>query len=187
MAPESCHSGRMDCTGDHTPARLVIPPNPAPAILISESRSPGSPYEWNRRPGKLGIKSPLTQAVWRAARKSGPSASLIASTCTTRTNLSGWPVSGTSCERLANSAAVGRVGGKPPKGSLCNGPKNALDELEIRRIQCRPRQELDMRRIDWNAWITALTLVHLGQQLGTDSKLSRAIFDIGELLAAILR
>ena len=44
-----------------------------------------------------------------------------------------------------------------------------------------------MRRINWNAWITALSLVHIGQQLGTDSKLSRAIFELGELLAAIWR
>lgn len=44
-----------------------------------------------------------------------------------------------------------------------------------------------MRRIDWNAWMTALALIHLGQQLGTDSKLSRTIFDLGELLAAFWR
>jgi hypothetical protein len=44
-----------------------------------------------------------------------------------------------------------------------------------------------MRRINWNSWLTALSLVHLGQQLGTDSRLARAIHDLGELLAAILR
>ena len=44
-----------------------------------------------------------------------------------------------------------------------------------------------MRRIDWNAWMTALALINLGQQLGTDSKLSKAIYNLGELLAAIWR
>lgn len=44
-----------------------------------------------------------------------------------------------------------------------------------------------MKRLDWNAVIVALSLVRLGQQLGTDSKLSRVIFDLAELLLAIWR
>ncbi len=44
-----------------------------------------------------------------------------------------------------------------------------------------------MKRLDWNAWIVCLSLVRLGQQLGTDSKLSRTIFDLAELLLTIWR
>lgn len=48
-------------------------------------------------------------------------------------------------------------------------------------------QEYDMRRIDWDGAMRALTLIHLGQQLGTDSKLSHAVYLLGELLLSIWR
>ena len=44
-----------------------------------------------------------------------------------------------------------------------------------------------MRRIDWDGMIRALTLIHIGQQLGTESKLSHAVFSLGDLLVSILR
>jgi hypothetical protein len=44
-----------------------------------------------------------------------------------------------------------------------------------------------MRRIDWDQMIRALALVHMGQQLGTDSKLSQAVYCVGELLLSIWR
>jgi hypothetical protein len=38
-----------------------------------------------------------------------------------------------------------------------------------------------MRRIDWNGLTTALVLVRLGQELGTDSPLARAVFSLAEI------
>jgi hypothetical protein len=35
-----------------------------------------------------------------------------------------------------------------------------------------------MRRIQWNQLMTALVLVRIGQELGTDSRLSRAIYEL---------
>jgi hypothetical protein len=37
----------------------------------------------------------------------------------------------------------------------------------------------------WNAAIVALTLVRIGQELGTDSPAARAIHDVLELLATV--
>ena len=42
-----------------------------------------------------------------------------------------------------------------------------------------------MKRIDRDAWIRALVLVRIGQELGTDSPATRAIHDIGTLLIGI--
>lgn len=41
--------------------------------------------------------------------------------------------------------------------------------------------------IDWDRCIRALVLVHIGQQLGTDSKLARLVFDACEIAASIWR
>lgn len=38
-----------------------------------------------------------------------------------------------------------------------------------------------MRRQHWDRLLTSLVLVRLGQDLGTDSTLSRAIYDLAEL------
>jgi hypothetical protein len=38
-----------------------------------------------------------------------------------------------------------------------------------------------MRRLTWNDLLVGLTLVHLGQQLGSDTKAARAVFDICSL------
>lgn len=40
-----------------------------------------------------------------------------------------------------------------------------------------------MRKIDWDGMIRALALVRLGQELGTDSPLARAVFAACELAA----
>jgi hypothetical protein len=37
----------------------------------------------------------------------------------------------------------------------------------------------------WNAAIVALTLVRIGQELGTDSPAARALHDVLELLATV--
>jgi hypothetical protein len=37
----------------------------------------------------------------------------------------------------------------------------------------------------WNAAITALTLVRIGQELGADSQAARALHDLLELLASV--
>jgi hypothetical protein len=37
----------------------------------------------------------------------------------------------------------------------------------------------------WNAAIVALTLVRIGQELGTDSPAARALHDVVELLATV--
>lgn len=40
-----------------------------------------------------------------------------------------------------------------------------------------------MRRLNWSTALTALTLVRIGQELGSDTRLARAVHD---LLAALL-
>jgi hypothetical protein len=46
--------------------------------------------------------------------------------------------------------------------------------------------EDQMRLAGWNEWILALSLVRLGQQLGTDGPLARAVFDLGSLVISFL-
>jgi len=41
-----------------------------------------------------------------------------------------------------------------------------------------------MIRVSWNDAVVALTLVHLGQQLGTESALARAVFDIATIVTS---
>lgn len=35
-----------------------------------------------------------------------------------------------------------------------------------------------MRRVTWDSTLVALTLVHLGQQLGSDTRLARAVAEV---------
>lgn len=42
-----------------------------------------------------------------------------------------------------------------------------------------------MRRFQWDRILTALTLVRLGQELGTDSPLARAVYSLCELAGKI--
>lgn len=44
-----------------------------------------------------------------------------------------------------------------------------------------------MPRLNWSGLLTALTLVRIGQELGTDSRLARAIHDLIVAVVAILR
>jgi hypothetical protein len=39
-----------------------------------------------------------------------------------------------------------------------------------------------VNRLTWNDAVVALTLVHLGQQLGTQTPVARAVFDVVTLL-----
>ena len=41
-----------------------------------------------------------------------------------------------------------------------------------------------MRRMTWNDLLVALTLVRIGQQLGSDSKAAQAVFDICCIIAS---
>jgi hypothetical protein len=43
--------------------------------------------------------------------------------------------------------------------------------------------EGDMNMLKWNSLIQALVLVRLGQELGTDSRLAKALHDLVEALA----
>lgn len=44
-----------------------------------------------------------------------------------------------------------------------------------------------MPRLNWSAMLHTLVLVRLGQELGTDSRLARAVHDLIELVAAFGR
>ena len=41
-----------------------------------------------------------------------------------------------------------------------------------------------MNRVTWNDAMVALSLVHLGQMLGTESNLARAVFDVATIVAS---
>ncbi|MFM8706805.1 MAG: hypothetical protein ACKOHK_01585 [Planctomycetia bacterium] len=43
------------------------------------------------------------------------------------------------------------------------------------------------RNVNWNNWIQALVLVRLGQELGTDSRLTRALHELFEAVLTVLR
>ncbi len=44
-----------------------------------------------------------------------------------------------------------------------------------------------MKSLNWNAIIQSLVLVRLGQELGTDSRLARAIHDLFDAVLAAIR
>jgi hypothetical protein len=50
-----------------------------------------------------------------------------------------------------------------------------------------PLRSEAVKRITLNDLIVALTLVNLGQQLGTDSPAARAVFDLATLLTSFFR
>ena len=39
--------------------------------------------------------------------------------------------------------------------------------------------------IDWNRWLTALALIKVGQDLGTDSTLARSVHDLRSIVFAL--
>ena len=39
----------------------------------------------------------------------------------------------------------------------------------------------------WDSWLRALVLVKLGQELGSDSRIARAVHDLADLLLSVLR
>lgn len=41
--------------------------------------------------------------------------------------------------------------------------------------------------MNWNAVLQSLVLVKIGQELGADSRLARAVHDVIELVAAVFR
>jgi hypothetical protein len=42
-----------------------------------------------------------------------------------------------------------------------------------------------VNRIDWNRWLTALALVKVGQDLGSDSTLARSVHDLVSIVLAL--
>jgi len=44
-----------------------------------------------------------------------------------------------------------------------------------------------MRGVNWSSMLQAAVLVRLGQELGTDSRLARAIHDLIELVVAVAK
>ena len=44
-----------------------------------------------------------------------------------------------------------------------------------------------MTRLNWNAIIQALVLIRLGQELGTESQLARAVHEIVSSFLAVMR
>jgi len=44
-----------------------------------------------------------------------------------------------------------------------------------------------MKGFNWNTIIQSLVLVRLGQELGTDSRLARAVHDLFDAMLAMLR
>jgi hypothetical protein len=44
-----------------------------------------------------------------------------------------------------------------------------------------------MRSLNWSSLVHTLVLIRLGQELGTDSRLARAIHDVIELVVAVVK
>ncbi|MFM1997525.1 MAG: hypothetical protein RLZZ111_1912 [Planctomycetota bacterium] len=44
-----------------------------------------------------------------------------------------------------------------------------------------------MKTLNWNAIIQSLVLVRLGQELGSDSRLARAVHDLFDAMLAMIR
>jgi hypothetical protein len=47
--------------------------------------------------------------------------------------------------------------------------------------------EGNMKNVSWNGMIQTLVLVRLGQELGTDSRLARAVHDLFDAVLTVLR
>jgi hypothetical protein len=47
--------------------------------------------------------------------------------------------------------------------------------------------EGDMKNLNWNGMIQTLVLVRLGQELGTDSRLARAVHELFDAVLTVLR
>ncbi|NBW86904.1 MAG: hypothetical protein EBR23_08790, partial [Planctomycetia bacterium] len=62
-------------------------------------------------------------------------------------------------------------------GQLADGPPAGLDS------RFHVVTEGGMNMLKWNSLIQALVLVRLGQELGTDSRLAKALHDLVEALA----
>jgi hypothetical protein len=47
--------------------------------------------------------------------------------------------------------------------------------------------EGNMKNVNWNGMIQTLVLVRLGQELGTDSRLARALHDLFDAVLTVVR
>jgi hypothetical protein len=70
-----------------------------------------------------------------------------------------------------------------PRLILVIGERPADDPLVRQRFRFRVVTEGGMNMLKWNSLIQALVLVRLGQELGTDSRLAKALHDLVEALA----
>ncbi len=64
------------------------------------------------------------------------------------------------------------------------GLPQAAKRVALKTQDSSATEGIAMKR-HYNAAITALTLVRLGQELGTDSQAARAVHDVLELLAVL--
>jgi len=58
--------------------------------------------------------------------------------------------------------------------------------LFLNRVS-RFAKEGDMKRFNWNAIIQSLVLIRLGQELGTESQVAKAVHDLVTTLLAVCR
>jgi hypothetical protein len=54
-------------------------------------------------------------------------------------------------------------------------------------MQVMQVMEGDMKNLNWNGMIQTLVLVRLGQELGTDSRLARALHDLFDAVLTVVR
>jgi hypothetical protein len=62
------------------------------------------------------------------------------------------------------------------------------DQPQVRRprlASARVVTEGDMNSLNWNGLIQALVLIRIGQELGTDSRLARALHDLMHALVSV--
>jgi hypothetical protein len=60
-----------------------------------------------------------------------------------------------------------------------------MDGMRIMRVM--NVMEGDMKSLNWNGMIQTLVLVRLGQELGTDSRMARALHDLFDAVLTVLR
>jgi hypothetical protein len=68
------------------------------------------------------------------------------------------------------------------------GRRRSADVQQVRRpviSSARVVKEGDMNGFNWNGLIQALVLVRIGQELGTDSRLARALHDFVYALVSV--
>jgi hypothetical protein len=94
-----------------------------------------------------------------------------------------WRRTGQRCEAPASLAGSRQRAFLQREISLEKSSSDGVDELPTNEIQPRNVTENGMKIHGWNDWITALSLVHLGQQLGTETPAAQAVFDLVSVIS----